>query len=393
MPQHLWNHKMKRSLRSYFTFHRPQLTSQLFIPLVIVLTLIGLVNSLQAFSISHAKHTAFLLGKYFVSKTLFCWYYIFLAYLLQNLSTKLYLTRKTVLRWCSIHIVLLVLSGLLHITLTMGIERILWGNVAKTTFYRLLLDSPSIWLDIAIYILFLLGFSMIEQQRINHENERRYSQLEVQLLKSQLQELRSTIYPQFFFHTLQSIADLLDHARNKDANNILTRLSSFLRTTVYDNERDEIPLEEELQPLRQYMEIEKVRFPGGLSLCELCDEKIKDALVPNCLLQPIIEKFVERALDRHLAPYEIMLDIHKESDQLIIGISDISHQNEKGQEEPSQDDVLFTITKGRLVHLYKHDQAFNITRKSDGEMMIQIVIPFHTQYLAEESPFVMEQAS
>jgi two-component system, LytTR family, sensor kinase len=384
---------MKRSLRPYFTFHRPQLTSQLFIPLVIVLTLIGLVNSLQAFSVTHAKHTAFLLGKYFISKTLFCWYYIILAYLVQNLSTKLYLTRETILRWCSIHFVLLILSGLFHITVTMGIERILWGNSTKTTFYRLLLDSPSIWLDIAVYILFLLGFSMIEQQRINHENERRYSQLEVQLLKSQLQELRSTLYPQFFFHTLQSIADLLDHAKNKDANNILARLSSFLRTTVYDNERDEIPLEEELQPLRQYIEIEKVRFPGGLSLCETCDENIQDALVPNSILQPIVEKFVEGALKLHLAPYEIMLDIHKESDQLIIGISDISQQNQKGREEPLQDDVLFTITKGRLVHLYKNDQAFNITWNRSGGIIIQIVLPFHTQYVNEESPFALEKIS
>jgi LytS/YehU family sensor histidine kinase len=277
--------------------------------------------------------------------------------------------------------------------LTLGIERIIWGNVAKTTFYRLLLDSPSIWLDIAVYILFLLGFSMIEQQRINHENERKYSQLEVQLLKSQLQELRSTIYPQFFFNTLQSIADLLDHARNKDANNILTRLSSFLRTTVYDNERDEIPLEEELQTLLQYIEIEKVRFPDGFTMHEKNEDGIKNALVPNFVLQPIVEKYVEGALKQRLAPYEINLDIHKESHQLIIRISDNNNQNQNGQKESSPEDILFTITKRRLRHLYKNDQAFNVTQNNGGGIMIQIVIPFHTQYLTEESPFVLEQVS
>jgi len=276
----------------------------------------------------------------------------------------------------------------------MGIERLIWGNVAKTTFYRLLLDSPSIWLDIAVYIFFLLGFSMIEQQRINHENERRYSQLEVQLLKSQLRELRSTIYPQFLFNTLQSIADLLDQKKNRDANNILARLSSFLRTTIYDNERDIIPLEEELQPLRQYIEIEKVRFPGGLSLIENIGGGIKDALVPNFILQPIVEKLVEEALRFQRAPYEIFLAIHKELDQLMIRISDDSEQNQDQNEkdETSLEDILFTITKERLMHLYKTDHVFTLTRNSGGGITIQIVIPFYIHHVFTESPFVMEHA-
>lgn len=347
---------------------------------------------MQAFSLSHGKHTLALFGKFFMSKTLFCWYYIVLAYLVQNLSTKLYLTRETVWRWCGIHLLLLILSGLLHITVTMGVERIIWGNVARTTFYRLLLDNPSIWLDIAVYILFLLGFSMIEQQRINHENEIRYSQLEVQLLKSQLQELRSTIYPQFLFNTLQSIADLLDRNRNKDANNILSRLSSFLRTTIYDNERDEILLEEELQPLRQYIEIEKVRFSDQLTLHENIEEGIGNALVPNFILQPIVEKLIERALRLNINPYAILLTIHRESNQLKISMSENGSQKKKDVEPPSADDVLFAITKERLAHLYKSNQDFRITRDIDQGMKIQIVLPFHVDYIPEDSPVQLSES-
>jgi two-component system, LytTR family, sensor kinase len=383
---------MKHILVKYFTPQRPHFAAQVYVPLGVVLSLIALVNSLQALSLSHGTHTLGMLGKFYISKTLFCWYYLVLAFAIQSLSMKIYLTRETALRWCSVHIVLLVFSWLFHQALTLGVERIIWGDVINLSFYGLLFNNPSSWLDITVYIFFLLGFSMIEHQRILQENEIKYSQLEVQLLKSQLQELRSTIYPQFLFNTLQSIVDLLDHNRNKDANSILTRLSSFLRTTVYDNERDEIPLEEELQPLRQYIEIEKVRFPDGLSLREKSEEGIHDALVPNFVLQPIVEKYIEGALKLHLASYEIILDIHKELDRLIIGISDNRHQNQQG-DEVSPDDVLFTITKGRLVHLYKNDQTFTITRNSLGGVMIQIVIPFHTRYLTEESPYVMEQVS
>jgi hypothetical protein len=108
-----------------------------------------------------------------------------------------------------------------------------------------------------------------------------------ELTRARLAALRRQIDPHFLFNTLNSIA-----ARLPDdpagANDLLMRTARLLRRTT-DDERERIPLAEELQIAREYLELHQQRFPDRLRVELTLDERLRSVEVPSLLLQPLVE--------------------------------------------------------------------------------------------------------
>jgi sensor histidine kinase YesM len=376
--------------KKFSSIFQSQLTPNVFIPLFILLTTIAVVNSLQAVYIAKGKATLDTFMNYWISKSIYCWYYLFLAVLIQQLSIRIHLTRNLFWKWLAVHSIALVGSISFHQLLSLWVDMLLWKGVIQVSYFDLLLKNISVWLDVAVYICFILGFYMMEYRRINQENKIKYSQLESQLLRSQLQELRSVIHPSFLFSTLHSIAELLDKSHNKDADRLLTRLSNILRTTVYENDCDEKPLEEELKYIHEYLFIENVRFPEGLNIHEEIEEEIASAMIPNNVLQPIIERYVERALDHRLLSYAIRLTGKKISQQLVLYVEEDGINKIEIENELQQDDILFKVIVDRLLYIYYDKQCIQIKHNASGGMMVQIQIPFREKGRVVKTPMELE---
>jgi sensor histidine kinase YesM len=384
--------QVKDWIKKNLSIYKSQFTQNVFVPLFILLTVIALVNSLQAVRITKGKATLDIFLNFWMSKTIYCWYYLFLAVLIQQLSIRVHRNRTTLWKWFTIHGIALVGAISFHQLLSLWVDLLIWKGKMNVSYSDLLLKNISVWLDVSVYVLFILSFYMIEFRRSNQENEMRCLQLEAQLLRAQLQELRSVIRPQFLFATLQSIEELLDKHQNREANRLLSGLSSVLRTTVYENDSDERTLEKELHYLREYLAIENVRFPNGVTMIEEIEKGISHAMIPNFVLQPLVERCIEHALSHAFSSSTIRITGKRHFQQLVLCVEEDATNDMKSEKEQQYDDAVCNIVVDRLNHLYHEKQCFQLTRTAAGTMTIQVQIPFREQPQAATPSVVLENS-
>lgn len=112
---------------------------------------------------------------------------------------------------------------------------------------------------------------------------------------AQLQALRYQVNPHFLFNTLNSISALIADDRREAAERMVESLSRFLRTTLQVNDEEEVPLSEELDLQRAYLDVEQARFPD-LDLSINVAKGAGSALVPSLILQPLVENAVKHGI-------------------------------------------------------------------------------------------------
>lgn len=114
--------------------------------------------------------------------------------------------------------------------------------------------------------------------------------------QAQLKMLRYQLNPHFLFNTLNAISTLVLDGDTTTANRMITELSAFLRHSLDRNPTQKVTLLTELDNLNRYLSIEKIRFAERLHLHTEIDEKVRKALVPSLILQPLIENAVKFAI-------------------------------------------------------------------------------------------------
>lgn len=382
---------MKFSIGTYRMPSKPQRETNLFIPLFLILTLIAVVDASQSYYLHQPKvFSLSLLLRSTISKLIYYWYFILLGRIVQWYSKRIPLKRRTVFQWFCVHLTTLVFSFFIHETISLEIDATIGGNGLKASFFYLLFNNPSVWVELLAYVIFLLGFYLVEYRKISQENETRCLQLEMQLVKSKLQELRNRIRPTFLFKTLQTILELIQEKRNKDANNILTLLSDFLRTTVYDNEREEITLEEEMRFLNQYLEIEKVRRQKSFHMNEEIEGQVLNAIVPHFILQPLVEELIYQISEQNSSEYAITVKARKSCDSLELLIENRYEEISEHREKVREHEIVLDITRERLSHLYGDKQELIFQLKPETGTLVKIRIPFREMVVESEGTFIAE---
>lgn len=132
----------------------------------------------------------------------------------------------------------------------------------------------------------------------------RHQQLEVaearrQLSESQLSALRMQLHPHFLFNALHSISALMEE-NVEEAQGVLARLGSLLRRMLESDQEPKIPLSQELDYLRNYLDIERIRFKDRLTVRYDFIPESLDALVPNLILQPLVENAIKHGFSRKI---------------------------------------------------------------------------------------------
>jgi sensor histidine kinase YesM len=122
------------------------------------------------------------------------------------------------------------------------------------------------------------------------------ARLNEQLTKAQLSALRRQIEPNFLFNTLNSIAGLVREKRNDAAVNMIVELSDFMRRLLDDSNRQEVPLAEELEFTRKYLDIQKVRLVERLQCTVNVPSELLTAQVPLLILQPMVENAIKHGI-------------------------------------------------------------------------------------------------
>ena len=231
---------------------------------------------------------------------------------------------------------------------------------------------------IGIYLLIALTSYALNYYRRYREGQLRTLQLEAQLSQAQLQALKMQLHPHFLFNTLHSISALL----TKDiesARKMITRLGDFLRLTLENSGSQEVTLQQEMEFLSCYLEIERIRFQNRLVTRMDLGEQTLDAKVPNLILQPIVENAIRHGIAPRSSPGLIEIEAKQHNGTLRIQVRD----NGPGLSEHRTSGNVFkkglglVNTETRLKRLYGAAHLFDLRNNPDGGLIVTLEIPFH----------------
>ncbi len=163
----------------------------------------------------------------------------------------------------------------------------------------LLFLSNSYWIRGGVSFLLIGCMAIISvlwyTQEEEQENRQRKNDAERMSKEAELFKLRQQLQPHFLFNSLNSISALIG-SNPVQARSMIHQLSDFLRTTLRKDEEQWIKMEEELESLELYLDIEKVRFGHRLSTSIYKDENSLQMLIPPMLLQPVVENAIKFGL-------------------------------------------------------------------------------------------------
>ncbi len=167
-----------------------------------------------------------------------------------------------------------------------------------------------------ITLAFVIWYNWEEQQ----ENDKRKQDSEKLAKEAELFKLRQQMQPHFLFNSLNSINALIG-TRPEEARKMVQQLSDFLRGTLKKEETQWVTLQEELQYLQLYLDIEKVRFGNRLAPVIESDDTTKQMKLPALLLQPIVENAIKFGLYDTTGETVISIHTTKEENNLIVKVS------------------------------------------------------------------------
>ena len=225
-----------------------------------------------------------------------------------------------------------------------------------------------------VYLLLVLAANALQYFHEARKKEMRTLQLEAQLTRAQLQVLKMQLQPHFLFNTLNSISALI-HKDGKLADTMITRLSDLLRTSLDGSDEQEILLSEEIDFLKNYLDIEKVRFQERLDVVMDIEPKTLNALVPNLILQPL----VENAIKHGIAPYSrngmVGIKACINNGMLELSVWDNGPGISECEISPFASGIGLSNTRERLERLYGLNHHFELRTARKGGFLVTIKIP------------------
>lgn len=205
-----------------------------------------------------------------------------------------------------------------------------------------------------------------EATRLQLESAR----LEAELTQIQLDALRKQLHPHFLFNTMNTISVLMEEDVRK-ARRMLLRLSELLRITLEYDGAHEVPLRQELELLRHYLEIEQIRFEGRLSIEMEIDPQSLDARVPTLILQPLVENAIRHGIAPRAAAGHVTVAAASRRGELHLEVRD----DGPGLAEGHDAGIGLLNTRSRLAHLYSESARLEFLSAEGGGTIAKIVLP------------------
>jgi two-component system, LytTR family, sensor kinase len=231
----------------------------------------------------------------------------------------------------------------------------------------------------------LVGFTSIvglyyyfQRFRLAQAQQLAAAHLQTKLAEAQLENLRLQLQPHFLFNTLNTISSVM-YEDVHAADIMLTQLSDLLRLTLQASRTHEIPLAEELQIARLYLDLMQKRFEDKLRVSYAIDSALDNSLVPQLILQPLLENSLRHGMKPGNEVMNISIAAQRENGSLVLKVSDT------GTGLGLMDSAV-TFGRGvglsnirdRLAHLYGAGQEFSIGNRATGGAEVTLRVPYRT---------------
>ena len=229
-------------------------------------------------------------------------------------------------------------------------------------------------------LYFGINFWLVVEEQIDQMQH-----LEVQASSAQLAMLRYQLNPHFLFNTLNSISTLVLLKQTERANAMLSRLSSFLRYTLANEPTAHVTVAQEVETLKLYLEIEKMRFEDRLRPRFEIDPAVEKARLPSLLLQPLVENAIKYAVTPQEEGAEIAVVARLAGDRVHVTVSDTGPGLQSAKSAPSlSTGVGIANIRERLAQAYPGEHGFEIRAMPTGGFAVDLEFPFQLEDRARE---------
>jgi len=226
-------------------------------------------------------------------------------------------------------------------------------------------------INLAVYAGFVLAWHAAIYYREARDRQLKALELESLLHQAQLQALRSQLNPHFLFNALHSIAELV-HENPALAERLIVRLGELLRQVLQSSTHQEVPLAEELDFIRGYVDIEQMRLGDRLRVEWDVPAELLAARVPSLILQPLVENAIQHGIAPTSRPGVLTIRARREDQSLLLEIRDTGPGMAQGIERRLG--IGLTNTSARLRRLYGDQQKLELI--GDDGLLVIVRIPF-----------------
>lgn len=226
------------------------------------------------------------------------------------------------------------------------------------------------WVIVGMYLL-------LDYQ--NHLKNRavRNAELERLLSDARLAVLRSQVQPHFLFNALNTISSCIDE-RPRAARRMIEQLADLLRMSLDHIDEQEISLDRELSFVERYLQLQAARYEDQLTVSLTPDPKVRTALIPPFVLQPLVENAVRHGTSRQSSPGSIEVSAWRSNGRVCLRVSDNGPGLPAGWNLENGAGIGLANTRERLRQLYGDDNhSFSVVPRSGGGVCVDLSLPFH----------------
>jgi two-component system, LytTR family, sensor kinase len=265
-----------------------------------------------------------------------------------------------------------IAAGVIAVLLWLSVGFIITGIVLNTELYNNFFYSTLAWrilTGILFYFLIISFYYTIIYYSEYRDRLSKEAELRSLITEAELRSLKFQINPHFIFNSLNSISSLTV-TDPVNARTMIIKLADFLRYTISNNSRQMNTLSEELNSIKLYLDIEKIRFPDKFNYLEDVENTCREIQLPNMLLQPLIENAVKHSVYDALGMILINIRCQRHNDFLQI---DVTNTIEQDTAKPGTGVGLKNIFE-RLLLIYGRNDLMKVER-NEGEFRVRLFIP------------------
>jgi sensor histidine kinase YesM len=233
--------------------------------------------------------------------------------------------------------------------------------------------SSALAFDMVVYFLITAVVYLVQYAAEARRREMAAAHLSATLARTQLQALQAQLQPHFLFNTLNSILALI-HDDPARATLMIRRLSDLLRYCLATSNVPQVPLSDEIDFAKAYLDIQKIRFEDRLEISFDVDEGERDSLVPSFILQPLVENAVKFSLNDDHRVARIAVSARRTDGRMTLTVAD-NGPGVRPADLDSSAGVGVRTTRERLRQLYGDDQTMAFDKNTGGGTTVVISIP------------------